>query len=327
MNGVHMKQVPRTRSLAVNVIDVARSSRRSAIRRLHVIPAAAMVVPLISLPVSAVRADSTPDDSAGQAADQPPVSVATLAGMWRLDEARSADGEVGADVGGVLMMLGTDSTFALDSLGTIATKPSVAGTYELDGGTVVTRPVSGSCTEAIDFAVEMPEEGRLLTTVTETGSPAPMEKACPIPVGTELDWVRVSPMSAPGATVANLESVEDTRPPSIQTVFGIWHRQGSGQLLRMGIDGTYSFDDGGLLDGDPDDTGTFELDGQTVSFTSTGSASCAAGETHVWEQLTIGSVRLQQHDVRLTRLVSATASGSDCPVHAAGTQTWLRISP
>ena len=56
------------------------------------------------------------------------MSVATLAGMWSLAEARDADGEVQADVGGVLMMLGTDGTFAFDSLGTIATNPSVAGT-------------------------------------------------------------------------------------------------------------------------------------------------------------------------------------------------------
>jgi hypothetical protein len=311
----------------MNVIDIARSSRQSAIRRLLAVAAAAMVVPLVSLPVSTTRADSKPDDAAGQVAEPPPVSAATLAGMWSLAEARSADGEVRADVGGVLMMLGTDGTFAFDSLGTIATKPSVAGTYEVDAGAVVTRRVSGVCTEAIDFTVAMPEEGRLLTTVTEAGSPAPMEKACPIPVGSELDWVRVSPMSAPGATVRNLESVEDTRPISIQTVYGIWHRQGSGQLLRMGIDRSYSFDDGGLLDGDADDTGTFELDGQTVAFVSAGSATCGAGDTQVWEELTIGSVRLQQQDVRLTRIISSTASGSDCPVHTAGTQTWLRISP
>jgi hypothetical protein len=311
----------------MNIIDIARSSRQSAIRRLLVIPAAAMVVSFVSLPVSTMRAHSTPDDGAGQVAEPPPVSAATLAGMWSLAEARSADGEVRADVGGVLMMLGTDGTFAFDSLGNIATKPSVAGTYELDAGAVVTRRVSGVCTEAIDFTVAMPEDGRLHTTVTETGSPAPMEKACPIPVGSELEWVRVSPMSPPGATVRNLESVEDTRPPSTQTVYGIWHRQGSGQLLRMGIDRIYSIDDGGLIDGDADDTGTFVLDGQTVVFTSAGSATCGAGDTQVWEELTIGSVRLQRQDVRSTRLISSIASGSDCPVHTPGEQTWLRISP
>jgi hypothetical protein len=128
--------------------------------------------------------------------------------------------------------------------------------------------------------------------------------------------------------VTTVESVEDdAASPTLQAMFGIWQRQGSGQLLRLAIDGTYAIDDGGLLADDPDDTGSYEIDGHRVTLTSAGSASCAAGDTQVLDGLRLSSVRVNEVDMLFTRLIDATASGSECPIHTAGDQTWLRISP
>ena len=293
--------------------------QRSDGRRLMTLAAAAVVILLVGALVLTTRGDPV-----RQVSEHPQVSMATLAGVWSLRESRDVDGELQGDARGVLMRFGVDGNFAFDSRGSIDVTPTFAGTYQLDTGAVVTNRVRGVCSEAIDFTVVMPEDGRLHTTVTETGA----GKGCAIPVGTESEWVRVSPMSAAGsAAVTTVETVEDAAPPTLQAMFGIWHRQGSGQLLRLSIDGTYAIDDGGLLAGDPDDTGSYELDGQTVTLTSAGSASCAAGDTQVLEGFMLSSVRVNEVDMLFTRLIDATASGSECPIHTAGDQTWLRISP
>jgi hypothetical protein len=288
-------------------------------RRLMTLAAAAVVVLLLGALVLTTRADPV-----RQVTEHPQVSMARLAGVWSLTESRDVDGQVQGDARGVLMRFGDDGTFAFDSRGSIDVTPTFAGTYELDTDAVVTNRVRGVCSEAIDFTVVMPEDGRLHTTVTQTGA----GKGCAIPVGTTSEWVRVSPISAAGsAAVTTVASVEDTAPPTPRAMFGIWHRQGSGQLLRLAIDGTYAIDDGGLLGSDPDDTGSYELDGHTVTLTSAGSASCAAGDTQVLDGFMLSSVRVNEVDILSTRLFDATASGSNCPIHTAGDQTWLRISP
>ena len=257
------------------------------------------------------------------AEQQPAISATSLAGIWHLRESRDPAGEVQGDMRGLLLMFGAHGSFAFESRGNLDTSPDAAGTYELDRDVVVTHRVRGGCAEAIDFTVATPEEGRLVTVVTESGA----GRGCVIPVGTESEWVRVSPISAAGAaTLTTVSSVDDPDPPSTQTIYGIWHRQGSGQLLRFGIDGTYAIDDGGLLS-DPDVTGSYELDGHTITFTSAGSATCTADVTQVWEDVALESVRLQEQDFLHTRLLSVTASDPECPVHTAGEQTWLRISP
>jgi hypothetical protein len=288
-------------------------------RRLMTLAAAAAAILLVGALVLTTRGDPV-----RQVTEQPPMSMARLAGVWSLAGSRDADGEVQADARGVLMTFGADGDFAFDSRGSIDVSPTLSGTYELDTSTVVTHRLRGVCSEAIDFTVAMPEDGRLHTTVTESGE----GKGCAIPVGTTSEWVRVSPISAAGsATVTTVQSVEDTAPPTLQAMYGIWQLQGSGQLLRLAIDGTYAVDDGGQLAGDPDDTGRYEIDGHTLTLTSAGSASCAAGDTQVLDGFTLRSVRVAEADLLLTKVIDATASGSACPIHTAGDQTWLRISP
>jgi hypothetical protein len=300
-------------------VTLVGASQRPGARRL-MIPAAAAATVLLLLGVLAL---ATRGDPIRRVSEQPPLSVETLAGIWSLAGSRDSTGAIEGDARGLLLMFGTDGTFAFDRRGNIDTSPDAAETYELDGDVVVTHRERGGCAEAIDFTVEMPEEGRLLTVVTDTGS----GKGCVIPVGTESTWLRVSPYSPPGAaTFTIVSSVDDTNPPSRQTIYGIWQRQGSGQLLRFGIDGTYAIDDGGLLR-NPDDIGSYELDGDTITFTSAGSATCTAGDNQVWERLSLGSVRLQQEDFLHTRLLNVTAGDPECPIHSAGDQTWLRISP
>ena len=301
-------------------LSAGAPEQQPAGRRLMIAAAAAAVLLLVGALVVVTRGDPI-----RRVTEQPPaISIATLAGIWSLEQSHDPTGELEGDARGQLLMFGTDGSFALDNRGNIDTSPDAAGTYELDGDVVVTHRLRGGCDEAIDFTVAMPEDGRLHTVVTDAGS----GKGCAIPVGTASNWIRVSPTSHAGAaTVPTVEAVADPNPPSTRTVYGIWHRLGSGQLLRFGIDGTYAIDAAGLLTSDPDDTGTYELNGDKITFTSAGSTTCAAGDTQVWEEVTLTIVRLHEEDFLHTKLLNSTARESECPIHAAESQTWLRISP
>ena len=313
--------IARTRSTNLNLVGTDRPPIRLTDARRRMIPtsaAAAVLVLVAGVPVSA-RSDLT-----AHITEQPRVSAATLSGIWSLDQSRDPTGELVGDARGLLLMFGSDGAFALEDEGNIDTSPDFAGSYELEGDVVVTHRVRGQCTEAIDFTAAMPEDGRLHTVVTDAGSGG----GCAMPVGTESEWIRVSPISTAGsATITTVFNADDTQPPAIQSIFGIWHREGSGQLLRFGIDGTYAVDDGGVLTSDPDDTGTYEINGATISFTSAGSATCAAGDAQVWDGVTLATVGLHEEDLLYTRLLGSTASESECSIHASGAQKWLRISP
>ena len=103
-------------------------------------------------------------------------------------------------------------------------------------------------------------------------------------------------------------------------------RQGSGQLLHLGNFGDYAIDDGGLLGIDADDTGAHEVDGDSITFTSDGSATCTTGDIHRWEIVLLDDVQLHE-DLPQAKVLQTEGGEPDCAIHVAGDQTWLRLSP
>jgi hypothetical protein len=252
-----------------------------------------------------------------------PITLESLAGIWHNDTARLAGGEL-TRVRGPLMRLGTDGSITYDTDGFLDTDPAHTGTYQLDGDLVVYDFDAGSCTIGPDFRAVMPEEGRLVTTFIEVG-----DGNCDVGAGSEWHWIRVAPSSPPGAaaTTADLAPIGEFPVANNNHLAGIWVREGSGQLLRFGCDNTYAIDDGGQLGVDPDDTGTYELDGDRITFTGAGSTSCTAGDTQVGESTTVSLVELHEDDPAATSVLHTGAGEADCPTHVSGDQKWLRLSP
>jgi hypothetical protein len=98
---------------------------------------------------------------------------------------------------------------------------------------------------------------------------------------------------------------------------GVWLLEGNGILLRLGADGSYAIDDGGELITDPDDEGTFEVDGEsgTLTFTSgADSRTCAEDDVWVWTNAQLGEECCGWSSLRkgAARTSGRTLCGSDC---------------
>lgn len=149
--------------------------------------------------------------------------------------------------------------------------------------------------------------------------------------GTQWTFVRVSPSSPPGEELAG-EPGEPTPPEDASTLAGLWLREGSGQLLSLGADGTYAVDDAGELGVDAADTGTFELDrnGSLTLTSGPKSRACSQGDRWVWEgaEIEVGPTVedptgvAQGGDWTLVGDVTEDACGHG----AAEDVRWLRIS-
>lgn len=76
----------------------------------------------------------------------------------------------------------------------------------------------------------------------------------------------------------------DGQPPTVESLRGIWLNDGGptpGEerlLLRFSPDGTMAFDNGGYLDSVPAVLGTYEVNGDTISFQNDGGVACADGD-------------------------------------------------
>ncbi len=220
------------------------------------------------------------------------------------------------------MAIGADGTIAFDSYGQLVTAPYSFGRYELDGDVIV---FLGGCGQ--DLRAAMPDVGHLHTAFTEPGIAG---CANDIPVGSQWSWIRVSPSSPAGEAVSlPVEAFNNPHSPSETSMSGIWLRQGSGQLLHLGDLGDYAVDDGGLLGIDPDDTGSYEVDGDTITFTSVGGgrAVCTAGDIQRWENVLVDDVQLHEGLSTFAKALQTAGGEPDCSIHLAGDQTWLRISP
>lgn len=234
-------------------------------------------------------------------------TVESLAGIWLVDDDEP-----------LLGRFSTDGTFAFDNIGALDTDPAAAGTYEVDGRVIrFTNGQSRICSEGDRYAwrAGLTEAGRLH--VFHEDVMDDVADDCDL-VG-EQTWTRVSPSSPSGILIRAAGRSEEGAPPSTESALrGIWLLEGGGHLLRFSTDGTYALDDAGALGNDPDDVGTFAVDGQGgITLTSEAdSRTCAAGDLWAWQNVRLAGPTL--HGV---------VTESACPKDVGVDLTWVRLSP
>lgn len=255
------------------------------------------------------RPAAAPGISPGGVADRVPAveelppTVDRLAGIWLME-------------GGSLMLrFGSDGTFAFIPDGDVGG----FGTYEVDGQTITFVYTGGRfCSGGFEWNASLLGDGRLRAVNVSSSSPCEPERQ----VGLETTWTQVSPRSAAVEKITADVSSEVFRPlpPGSRSILhGIWLLEGSGILLRLGADGSYDIDDGGELVTDPDDVGTFEVDGEssTLTFTSgADSRTCAEDDIWVWTSAELGEGVLR---------VVVTEDG--CGKDLGPDLVWVRLQP
>ena len=283
---------------------------------------------LISIPVVltvaligvACSGDDDADDTSATTGTAPttpattepiPVTSETLAGIWRVEDPPAS---------GILHQIGADGSFVFDMQGVLDTDPYGIGTYELDGTELIISVTNGACSDWAFRVDDIPEDGRVLATYSRSG--------CHVDAGEPWNLTRLSPISPSASAIVEPVTVSDTPVElSAANVEGIWLREGTGQLASFTSDGRYSVDDGGLLGVDPDDTGHYEIDGDTFVLSTDGTGSCAAGTTVTWTAAILDWVTFPEDDSLYIRRLRLTAPDNECVGWTSGEQTWLRVSP
>ena len=258
----------------------------------------------------AARQTEEPGEATTEAArpttEGAPPTTRQLAGIWHNEEQP------------MLMRFSRDGTFAIDDGGNLDTKPAAIGSYDIEGDVIAFAAGPGEACEDGDrweFQAGIPEDGRLRTTVTVDA------KSCPTGVGTAWAWRQVSPRSPAGDEITAGEAGDRAAPES-ESLTGIWLLEGTGQLLRFSIDGTYALDDGGELGTRPDDQGTFESDGRGgVTFTSGArSRACDRGDRWDWS-----GTEVAVDEGKWT--LRGRAREDPCSRSPAADLEWIRLSP
>jgi hypothetical protein len=265
---------------------------------------------------AAPGSDAAPDAS-GSAGDEP--TTATLAGVWRIGESER------------LVWFGEDGGFAIDDRGRLDTQPAAAGTYTLDGATILFESRgSDLCVEGDTwaFTATLPDDGRLETEVVEDA-----EGACRLGVGARWTLVRVSPASPDTAAITADEPEGEPATPDVSNLEGIWLLEGTGRLLRFGRDGTYALDARGRIADEPEDSGSFEVDDRGgITFTSgPASTACGAGDRWVWDdvRVEVGPTETDAAGLALPAdwMLRGSIAGDDCGHAVDDGWTWIRLSP
>lgn len=252
---------------------------------------------------------AAPGISAGGVADRVPAveelppTVDRLAGIWLME------GE------SLMLSFGSDGMFAFIPDGDVGG----FGTYEVDGQTITFVYTGGRfCSGGFEWNASLPGDGRLRAVNVSSSSPCEPERQ----VGLETTWTRVSPRSAAVEEITADVSpgvLRPLQPESGSILHGVWLLEGYGILLRLGADGSYAIDDGGELVTDPDDVGTFEVDGEsrTLTFTSgADSRTCAEDDAWVWTNAELGEGVLR---------VVVTEEG--CVKDLGPNLVWVRLQP
>jgi hypothetical protein len=189
--------------------------------------------------------------------------------------------------GSLMLSFSSDGMFAFIPDGDVGG----FGTYEVDGQTITFVYTGGRfCSGGFVWNASLPRDGRLRAMNVSSSSPCEPERQ----LGLETTWTQVSPRSAAVEEITADVSPGVFRPlppESGSILHGVWLLEGNGILLRLGADGSYAIDDGGELITDPDDEGTFEVDGEsgTLTFTSgADSRTCAEDDVWVWTNAQLG---------------------------------------
>jgi hypothetical protein len=214
-----------------------------------------------------------------------------LLGIWLLEH------------GDTLLRFGADGTFVINNGEPLTTNPDRTGTYSIDGTTLrfVQEEKADCPAGSVDvWTVELLADGVIRGMID--ASP------CPPGPGAHGDWLRLSPDSVLERDVTS--GIGSPTVASEGNLIGhVWIIDGTSTLISLSDDGTYAWDDRGLLDTRPADAGRWELSGTTLSLIS-GPASelCADGDPLA---LSDGEV-YQPADASFLRVWRASAAGDPC---------------
>jgi hypothetical protein len=295
-----------------------RQRRRTRNRRVGTISlVAAIVIGLAVLAVTSMHHRTTvPANKPLPVPRGLPPTVSRIEGVWVKDPR-----PIGPCCGEsrILLRFTPDGTFAFDAGGDLAT-PDVLGTYKVTGRmiTFTSGPRGAACpNDTFGWEAGIPEDGRMDWVFVQSGRWA----NCSVEIGTEWTLTRVSPVSGAGSGIKAEDRQGTGRPPvDWGALHGTWLQEGTGRLLRFGLDRAYAFDDTGKLSTGPYDTGTFDTNGRgTVTLTSgAGSRRCAGGDRWTWKAVKVGSTG---------KTLRGVVSQDACSHGVGSLMTWIRIAP
>ena len=174
--------------------------------------------------------------------------------------------------------------FAIDPAGAVESAPDARGTYELNGREIhFTSQRSGDCADGARWTwlAGVPEVGKLNVVVTTQP-----QDDCSLPTGGELQLVRIG--SSPSAQLHSelISSYEaEGAIPTTQELLGTWMKLDDGLNAEFDQDGNFAI--GRQSPGEtPAAEGTFEANGDTVTFLVEGGNTCPAGGTWEWQVTT-----------------------------------------
>lgn len=205
--------------------------------------------------------------------------------------------------GETLLRFGADGTFVINDGQPLTVYPDRTGSFSIDGRTM--RFLQEAKADCPGGSVDVWTVGLLADGVLRVMIDA---SPCPPGPGAHGDWLRISPDSVlerdvtpgiGGATVASEGNIPGH----------VWIVDGTSTLVTINTDGTYAWDDRGLIDTRPADSGRWELNGQALTLISgPASETCAEGDALV---LVDGEVFVPG-DASFLRGWRATASGDAC---------------
>lgn len=235
-----------------------------------------------------------------------------LNGIWlQVEDANSL---------GVLVRFSANSTFAIDDGGELATKPDALGKFDLDQNAITfTSEGSNLCTEGDSWAwqARLPAPGRLHIVHTEEAA-----DACRTPLNTEWTLIRVMPRpyiegSAAFRAIAEAGPAGGP-PPTASELAGIWYSP-EAPLTAFGPDGRFVIDNKGNLDTDPAIRGTYEVVGDTSTFTIGGGGACTPTDSWTWQA--------SLPEDGMLHLVQGEEASGNCRVQSGSEWTLIRVSP
>jgi hypothetical protein len=255
---------------------------------------------------------STVEEKTTQAVEGRAPTGVDLNGIWlQVEDANSL---------GVLVRFSVNSTFAIDDGGELATKPDALGRFDLDEDAITfTSKGSNLCTEGDSWTwqARLPEPGRLHIVHTEEAA-----DACRTPLNTGWTLIRVMPRphiegSAAFRAIADAGAAEGP-PPTASELAGIWYSP-EAPLVAFGPDGRFLIDNKGNLDTTPAVRGTYEVVGDTSTFTIGGGGACTPTDSWTWQT--------SLSEEGLLHVVHGKEAGGNCRVPSGSEWTLIRVSP
>jgi hypothetical protein len=221
---------------------------------------------------------------------------------------------------GVLVRFSANGTFASDDGGDLTSKPDALGRFDLEKNAITfTNAGSELCPEGDSWSwrVSLPQNGRLHIVHTDEAA-----DPCRVPLNTEWTLIRVMPRpyiegsKAIRATTA--AGPAEGPSPTASELAGIWLSP-EAPLVGFASDGTFVIDNKGNLDTDPAVRGTYNVDGDTITFTIGGGGACTPGDTWAWQA--------SLPEDGLLPIVHGEEAAGNCRVPTGEEWTLIRVSP